>query len=285
MAFADLRFRNVPCKTIGLERIQEFIEDTHTKRICFAYAHQNALRSVGDQNIAGWFNLPFDDPFEAIARGVLQMDKVLFPPKSGATYYRRIDSKEEYEKIRSFVEEVRDLVFLKDCLDLSVALSMHESAPNERTVLGNHEYKVKYCANKTDVKDDMDCLIDEMQKWLEWLPYYKLADYICAIPSNKPFMRDVISGLHGFGFSDISEQVHWNNKQGSLKDVETATGKLQMVQSWDLLIDTDLSGKNVILVDDMYQSGVTMQYVAMKMKEAGAKRVFGMALVKSLSNQ
>ena len=98
-------------------------------------------------------------------------------------------------------------------------------------------------------------------------------------------MRDVISGLHGFGFSDISEQVHWKNKQGSLKDVETATGKLQMVQSWDLLIDTDLSGKNVILVDDMYQSGVTMQYVAMKMKEAGAKRVFGMALVKSLSNQ
>ena len=98
-------------------------------------------------------------------------------------------------------------------------------------------------------------------------------------------MRDVISGLHGFGFSDISEQVHWNNKQGSLKDVETASGKLQMVQSWNLLIDTDLSGKNVILVDDMYQSGVTMQYVAMKMKEAGAKRVFGVALVKSLSNQ
>ena len=34
----------------------------------------------------------------------------------------------------------------------------------------------------------------------------------------------------------------------------------------------------------MYYSGVTMQYIAMKMKEAGAKRVFGMALVKSLGN-
>lgn len=35
----------------------------------------------------------------------------------------------------------------------------------------------------------------------------------------------------------------------------------------------------------MYQSGLTIQFVAMKLKEAGAKRVFGITLVKALGNE
>ena len=99
-------------------------------------------------------------------------------------------------------------------------------------------------------------------------------------------MRDIIVGLDGFNFTDISDKVNWQNKNGSLKDVETAEEKLEMIQSWNLTFgaDLDLKDKTVLLVDDMYYSGVTMQYIAMKMKESGAKRVFGMALVKSLGN-
>lgn len=47
----------------------------------------------------------------------------------------------------------------------------------------------------------------------------------------------------------------------------------------------DLKGKNVMLVDDLYNSGLTMQYVAMRLKELGVSRVFGVTLVKSLSNK
>ena len=80
--------------------------------------------------------------------------------------------------------------------------------------------------------------------------------------------------------------MNWENKSGSLKDVATAEEKLDMIQSWGLRFgeDTDLNGKTVLLVDDMYQSGVTLQYIAMRMKELGAKRVFGMTLVRSLGN-
>ena len=45
------------------------------------------------------------------------------------------------------------------------------------------------------------------------------------------------------------------------------------------------TGKNVMLVDDLYNSGLTMQYVAMRLKELGVFRVFGVTLVKSLSNK
>lgn len=42
--------------------------------------------------------------------------------------------------------------------------------------------------------------------------------------------------------------------------------------------------QNILLVDDLYKSGLTMQYVAMMLKNAGCSRVFGLTLVKSLGN-
>lgn len=40
----------------------------------------------------------------------------------------------------------------------------------------------------------------------------------------------------------------------------------------------------VLLVDDLYQSGVSMNYVAMLLLEAGAKKVFGLSCEKTCSN-
>lgn len=40
-----------------------------------------------------------------------------------------------------------------------------------------------------------------------------------------------------------------------------------------------------MLVDDLYMSGITLQYVAMKLKEAGARKVYGLCLVKSFGNK
>ena len=96
----------------------------------------------------------------------------------------------------------------------------------------------------------------------------------CAITSvGGTFVRDVEPG-----------EIVSVMKDGSLKNIETAEEKLDMIQSWGFRVTEgmDLKNKTILLLDDMYQSGVTMQYVAMRLKEAGAKRVFGMAIVKSL---
>ena len=276
----------VPQRKVDLDAIRAFIEDGGTKRINFAYNQPTALKRAENQKCVGWLNLPFEDTIESVLRSDLSFTKVLFssPKALNNRVYRRIDTEEEFKTFSSFIEKYKDLVFLRDTLDLSVALSMHETEPDVRTVLGEHEYQVKYQSEIRDTSADKAVLLSELQKRLEELPYFKMADYICAVPSSKPFMRDLVTGLTGFSFADISEKVSWENKNGSLKDVETADEKLDMIQSWGLTFTADLNlkGKNVLLVDDMYYSGVTMQYIAMKMKEAGAKRVFGMALVKSL---
>lgn len=280
----DFRFCNVPNKRIDIERILEFIHDDNTKRINFAYVQPYALRPA--EGIAGWLNLPFDEPFETIAKAELGYDRFLFSPKSGSSYYRRIDDVESYEKIRCFIDKYRDLVFLRDCLDLSFALSMHEDNDFNRTTIGEHEYRLKYKSDEQDTSENLAALIKLMQLRLEQLPYLAKVDYICAVPSSKPFMQEIINGLCGFTFTDISKHVSWKNKQGSLKNMEAPEEKLKLIDTWQFTVteDVEIKGKTILLVDDMYKSGVTMQYVAMKLKELGASRVFGLALCKAKGN-
>ena len=48
-----------------------------------------------------------------------------------------------------------------------------------------------------------------------------------------------------------------------------------------LTVGSKISEEKVLLVDDLYQSGITMQFVAMHLLGAGAEQVYGLALVKS----
>lgn len=283
--FGDaIRFMNVPQKAVDLDILRAFIDDENPKRINFASHHSNALRKSTTPAIVGRIVLPFDDTIESIARNCMGMDRFLFPSRFGNSFYRQIHNEAEYSQIASFIEQFRDLVFLRDTLDLSVALSMHETGPGVRTMLGEHEYQVKYRSDSDDAAEHLAALTAVVQQRLAELPFFRLSDYVCAIPSSKPFVRQIIASLVGFTFTDISSQISWDNKDGSLKNIETAEEKLDMIQSWGFRVTEgiDLKNKTILLLDDIYQSGVTMQYVAMRLKEAGAKRVFGMAIVKSL---
>lgn len=96
-------------------------------------------------------------------------------------------------------------------------------------------------------------------------------------------MSRILRQLHGFDFEDISQNVYWGNKNDEIKNKEIRE-KIALLNQFDLRIDANVKGKTVLLLDDLYQSGLTLQFIAMKMKQAGADHVFGMTLVKSLSN-
>ena len=49
-----------------------------------------------------------------------------------------------------------------------------------------------------------------------------------------------------------------------------------------VILDNQIRGKNVIVVDDLYQSGATMWEYAKFLKSLGARCVFGIVCVKSL---
>ena len=48
--------------------------------------------------------------------------------------------------------------------------------------------------------------------------------------------------------------------------------------------ELNVKDKTVILIDDKYQSGITIQYIAMKLQQAGACEVYGLSFIKTLSD-
>lgn len=278
-----IMFMGVPQKEITIENIREFMVDEATKRINFASSHVNALRRT-EQEKGGKITLPFADTIQPILENKLGSDKRLFTSKFGGIW-RGIMTDEEYSSFEEFVSKYNNIVFLRDNLDLSIALSMNYEG-DERTEIGELEYQAKF----NNDEDSESQLVDICKEWIEELPYYKHADYICAMPSSNPDKESlperIVNSLTDFDFTDISEKVLWSSKTRSIKETEDVEEKLEILEESNLTIaeDLDINGKIVILFDDLYMSGISMQYVAMKLKQAGANRVLGLSIVKSRSN-
>ncbi|MCH4100670.1 MAG: phosphoribosyltransferase [Prevotella sp.] len=283
------KFSKIPCKSITMESIKDFLADRKTKRINFAWIQQNALRPNKDRETFAkwWFDIPFTESIELLLSKDLGIP-IAFPSKNYDNYcrYFKDEDKDQLDKYKETLEKCKNLVFLRDCLDISLALSMNIGNANERTELGEAEYQVKYHPQGSDTCRYFNLLVSETQKWLEQLPYLKEADYICCVPTSHTFMKQIVSQLTGFGFKDISAGISWISKQKQLKEAENSIQKLDILNRSGLKISTgiDLKNKTVLLMDDLYQSGTTMQFVAMKLKQAGARHVYGLALVKALSN-
>lgn len=287
MRLGRFKFLGVPCHSIELDDLKVFMaDDGSAKRINFATSHAHALRKESSGRPLAWFNVPFRKTIEPLLKKEIgNPDFALFLNKTTGKPFRMVFSENEYEDIRSFMDKYKDIVFLRDCLDLSLSLSMNRIDENTRTEIGELEYQAKYHPESSEYNNVIVSLTKRMQGLLDTIPFFKDVDYICVVPSSHAFVREIVSGLKGFDFSDISCSLSWN-KKSELKNTDSLEDKLDALLDSHLVIadDVDLEGKSILLVDDLYKSGLTMQYVAMMLKNAGCSRVFGLTLVKSLGN-
>jgi hypothetical protein len=279
----DFRYLFLNKKQTSMEDIKVFMEDQDTKRIHFATSHSRALKP-GTGKYHGFLNVPFNHTIGPTLSQKFEggMSQYIFTNNGGHGYYRGFRSNEDYESCKSFVEEYNQIVFLRDTLDLSLALSMNIQDEESRTQIGELEYQAKF----KDNEGAENCLVELVQEWLKKLPFYNTADAICAMPCSKPeragLPRRIVDRIEGY--ENISSALKWKKKDKSIKELGTVEEKLAALQEFELEITSDLKGKNVILLDDLYMSGISMQFVAMKLKEAGVDRVFGISIVKSRSN-
>jgi len=274
----DFRFMSIEEKEKSFKSISDIV-NKNPRKICFSSCHKTSLKRKENGNQIGTFSVPYSDTIKPVFEAATNL--VLHQSRFG-NYWHSINSEKEYSTIDAFFNEYSQIVFIRDCLELSIALSENFSDDN-RTRIGMLEYEAKYCGNKNAEKE----IVDICAEWLKKLPYYKNADYICAIPPSKNgadnLPRLIARGLTGFQFQNISENVLWAKDKEELKEMEISK-KLNYLENTGLEIGVDLKGKVVILLDDLYQSGITMQYVAMKMKESGASKIFGLSIVKSRKN-
>ncbi len=121
----------------------------------------------------------------------------------------------------------------------------------------------------------------------DFCPYTK-ADLICSVPAQRGkdfhLPAELASRISTrVGLPDITPDFSFAEDKPSLKD-------LTIEEKWDALASVEfltqdntvtLQGKSIILVDDKYQSGITLQFVASRLLEKGASKLFVLCAVKT----
>ncbi|MBI5185095.1 MAG: hypothetical protein HZA01_05135 [Nitrospinae bacterium] len=82
---------------------------------------------------------------------------------------------------------------------------------------------------------------------------------------------------------NLSHDVSTIRARAGLKDMKLEN-KLPTIEGTIMVDPEALKGQTVLLIEDLYQSGVSTNYVAMRMLEAGAEKVFGLACEKTCRN-
>jgi hypothetical protein len=252
------------------------------RRICFSTTHKTSLSyKQGDGYIGKFASIPYTNTIYPIFYKMTGLE--LFPSKYG-THWRYIKDIEELNKIENFITELKDIIFLRDTLALSIALSINKDEQRNRTEVGELEFQAK----SNDDENATRQLADRCMEICKKLPYYNDVTTFCAVPPSKNGERNlpnkIVSIIEDkFKINNISNKLCWNNTKKPLKDVYV-NEKWSELENANLCVNGDLTDKIIILVDDLYQSGMTMQYVAMKLQQAGAGKIYGIALVKSWRN-
>lgn len=194
---------------------------------------------------------------------------------------------------KTLVENVNYLKKIKDLTNDELIKCNYKGKNNLlRTLLGYTEFMLKYRrCDINNIDSFYDILLNGLIDCLEILPLdteniyfttipinidenennklsYKLVKRLSYILNNNLF----ILKCHKPSFKDktLNEKISiWN-------EIYSDTSKFEFTEK------VDITYKDVIIIDDLYQSGVSMWSYAKFLKSLGAKRVMGISAVKSL---
>lgn len=118
---------------------------------------------------------------------------------------------------------------------------------------------------------------------------YKSADCVVAMPpsdaAKKYNLPRYLAAQIGAKWKrdDLTQHVRTIKSRNSIKAVPLAE-KLDTLLGTVEVDDGIFDGKRVLLIDDLYQSGISMNYCALLLLRGGAKKVFGLACEKTCRN-
>lgn len=203
-------------------------------------------------------------------------------------------SEEALEKVRDWLRLVGSYVAIRDCLALSFALDYdrEEGNPDKlQTKVGALRSRAKpYDSVPTaDTYRAADELVKECLDFLGKMTCYNMATCVVGMPPSRPdkpfdLPKHIADGIaKGLGISDLTHTVKTLKERPKIQN-EPLGRKLESIEGTISVDPQFLKDQTVLLIDDLYQSGVSTNYVAMLMLEAGAKKVFGLACEKTCRN-
>ncbi len=199
------------------------------------------------------------------------------------------------DEVTAWVQNVGKYVAMKDFLALSFALDYERQAGNPnrpQTEVGALRAQAKPYGGQADTKQTTaaaDELVERCLAFLAEMTCYKSANCIVAMPPSDPtkkynlprYLAAQISAKSGL--EDLSQHVRTIKARNSIKGVPLAE-KLGTLLGTIEVDGEVFSNKRVLLIDDLYQSGISMNYCALLLLKGGAKKIFGLACEKTCRN-
>lgn len=286
-------------KMITEELIEDMINSVPRRfRLCDFDKSLKPPKELGDWqedwNLIFPFQETFVPSFQEMCSSIKHIPFRL--TSTGTAFYSFLKnvSDSDVEAVQDWLKTIEGYVALRDCLAISFAIDYDRvggNPDNERTHIGNLRARAK-TYGKPATKDTYaaaDGLIESCLQTLSNLTCYDSTTCIVAIPPSDPeksfdLPQYLAAGISkGLGKPDKTEAVQTITDRTASKDI-LLEDKLSTVRG-TIKVDNDaIQDEIVLLIDDLYQSGVTMNYVAMLLLEAGAKKVFGLSCEKTCSN-
>jgi hypothetical protein len=240
--------------------------------------------------------LPFYQTFRNAFHSMCDIDCNWMREGNGNCYtYLRNEDEETFEAIDEWLDNIGQYVVLRDCLALSFALDYgyEDGNPNNsKTRIGKLRSKAKpYESTPTlETFDSADEMFQDCMQFISDIHCYNEVDAIVAMPPSKPDkafdlpLYLVKKMCREWGKPDLSYAVKTIHARPPIKNQETPEAKLKVLEGSVQVDQNIIRGKSILILDDLYQSGVSMNYVAMLLQEAGASKIFGLACEKTSRN-
>ena len=182
--------------------------------------------------------------------------------------------------------------YFDDELDYCIASDFNIVYGEGRTEIGEAEYQLKYNIedlNVTERNQYANIIMSKMLDNCKYIPFHNRLNW-CVSP--MPATEYGKTKLAWQMAEEISKQLSLSFIKPILSCDKPQMKQLSIkekIEIWEkiyydkgVILDNQIRGKNVIVVDDLYQSGATMWEYAKFLKSLGARCVFGIVCVKSL---
>jgi predicted amidophosphoribosyltransferase len=269
-------FRDLLYPPITLARFKVLRETEDAKRICFGSTHKNALKRSDGSRSAGFFNVPFIETIGSI------FPRELFRNTKGnyGGYYRVVADDHEFSEISQWLTENADVVFIKSLFTTAVAACEHYVTTDRRSRVGELEHSAKYEKDSSAV----GALVDILEGIYVRMHGKRRIDAFVSIPSSTAGQQSLPNMLAArlserLGVPDLTGNLRWGGSKPSIKEL-TVDEKWAALEGVGLVVDDVFAGKNVLLIDDMYQSGSTAHFVGAAIRAAGADDLHLLAVSK-----
>jgi competence protein ComFC len=160
----------------------------------------------------------------------------------------------------------------------------HEIYDNKRSELGGLLYRLKYRGDMSAARE----IIDTASIYLK--PHLSKFDLIVPVPpSGTCAIQPVITVAKGIGKKTglpVVECVITTRPATPLKDVLDPAKRKELLEGLYAVDATKTAGKNVLLFDDLFRSGATMNAITdLLLKDGKAASVRVLAITRARSNQ